>query len=37
MIAWAVFALSLLALGTYPWLDGLMVRAGRPDLGLLIP
>jgi hypothetical protein len=37
MIAGAVFALSLLALGTYPWLDGLMVRAGRPDLGLLIP
>ncbi len=37
MIAWSVFALTVLALGTYPWLDGLMVRAGRPDLGLLIP
>jgi hypothetical protein len=37
VLAWAVFALTLLALGSYPWLDGLMVRAGRPDLGLLIP
>jgi hypothetical protein len=37
VLAWSLFVLTLLVLGTYPWLDGLMVRAGRPDLGLLIP
>ena len=31
-LAWALFALFLLVLATYPWLDRLIRQAGRPDL-----
>jgi hypothetical protein len=36
-LAWALFALVVLEFAAYPWLDRLMRRAGRPELGLLIP
>ena len=31
-LAWALFALFLLMLATFPWLDRLIRQAGRPDL-----
>jgi hypothetical protein len=36
-LAWALLALFLLVLATFPWLDHLIRQAGRPDLGLLMP
>ena len=36
-LARALFALFLLVLAAFPWLDHLIRQAGRPDLGLLIP
>ncbi len=32
VLAWALWALSMLALATVPWLDHLLRQAGRPDL-----
>jgi len=32
VVAWALWALSMLALATVPWLDHLLRQAGRPDL-----
>ena len=36
-LAWALFALFLLVLASFPWLDRLIRQAGRPDLSLLVP
>jgi cytochrome b subunit of formate dehydrogenase len=35
VLAWALLALELLLIATFPWLDHLIRRAGRPDLGTL--
>jgi hypothetical protein len=35
-LAWALFALFLLVLASFPWLDGLIRQAGRPAV-LLVP
>jgi hypothetical protein len=35
VLAWTLLALILLEVATFPWLDHLMRRAGRPDLALL--
>jgi hypothetical protein len=35
VLAWALLALELLVLATFPWLDHLIRQAGRPDLGTL--
>ena len=37
LLAWALWALVLLGLGTYLWLDHLLRRDGWPDLALLTP
>ena len=37
VLAWALLALELLVLATFPWLDHLIRQAGRPDLGTLDP
>jgi hypothetical protein len=34
-LAWAAWALAMLVLAAFPWLDRLLRHAGRPDLGLL--
>jgi hypothetical protein len=36
-LAWALLALELLLLATFPWLDHLIRQAGRPDLAMLEP
>jgi hypothetical protein len=36
-LAWALLALELLLLATFPWLDHLIRQAGRPDLATLDP
>jgi hypothetical protein len=36
-LAWALWALVMLGLAAVPWIDRLMIRAGRPDLALLVP
>jgi hypothetical protein len=33
-LAWALWALTLLGLGAALWLDYLLCRAGRPELGI---
>jgi hypothetical protein len=35
--AWVLWALVMLGLAVVPWMDRLMVRAGRPDLVVLVP
>ena len=35
VLAWALLALELLLIATFPWLDHLIRQAGRPDLGTL--
>jgi hypothetical protein len=37
VLAWALLAVELLIVATFPWLDRLMRDAGRPDLALLAP
>jgi hypothetical protein len=37
VLAWALLALELLVLATFPWLDHLIRQAGRPDLGTIGP
>jgi hypothetical protein len=34
-LAWAAWALAMLVLAAFPWLDRLLRHAGRPDLALL--
>jgi hypothetical protein len=34
VLAWALWALTLLGLGAALWLDYLLRRAGRPELGI---
>jgi hypothetical protein len=36
-LAWALWALAMLGLAVVPWMDSLMIRAGRPDLVVLVP
>jgi hypothetical protein len=36
-LAWALWALGMLALAAVPWLDGQLRQAGRPDLIQLTP
>jgi hypothetical protein len=36
-LAWGLWALAMLGLAVVPWLDRLMIRAGRPDLAVLVP
>ena len=36
-LAWALWALAMLGLAAVPWMDRLMIRAGRPDLAVLVP
>jgi hypothetical protein len=36
-LAWGLWALAMLGLAVVPWMDRLMIRAGRPDLALLVP
>src|SRR5512132_126383 len=35
--AWVLWALAMLGLAVVPWMDRLMIRAGRPDLAALVP
>jgi hypothetical protein len=35
--AWVLWALVMLGLAVVPWMDRLMIRAGRPDLVVLVP
>ena len=35
--AWVLWALVMLGLAVVPWIDRLMIRAGRPDLAVLVP
>jgi signal transduction histidine kinase len=37
LLAWALWALVLLGLGTFLWLDHLLRQSSRPDLALLVP
>jgi hypothetical protein len=37
VLAWALLALELLVLATFPWLDQLIRQADRPDLGTIGP
>jgi hypothetical protein len=37
LAAWALWALAMLGLAVVPWMDRLMIRAGRPDLVVLVP
>jgi hypothetical protein len=36
-LAWVLWALAMLGLAVVPWMDRLMIRAGRPDLAALVP
>jgi hypothetical protein len=36
-LAWVLWALIMLGLAVGPWMDRLMIRAGRPDLVVLVP
>jgi hypothetical protein len=36
-LAWGLWALAMLGLAVVPWMDRLMIRAGRPDLAVLVP
>src|SRR5215211_5456012 len=36
-LAWGLWALVMLGLAVVPWMDRLMIRAGRPDLAQLVP
>ena len=36
-LAWVLWALAMLGLAVVPWLDRLMIRAGRPDLVVWVP
>ena len=36
-LAWALWALAMLGLAVAPWMDRLMIRAGRPDLAVWVP
>jgi hypothetical protein len=36
-LAWVLWALTMLGLAVVPWMDRLMIRAGRPDLVVLVP
>jgi hypothetical protein len=36
-LAWVLWALAMLGLAVVPWMDRLMIRAGRPDLAQLVP
>jgi hypothetical protein len=36
-LAWGLWALAMLGLAVVPWMDRLMIRAGRPDLVALVP
>ena len=35
--AWVLWALVMLGLAVVPWMDRLIIRAGRPDLAVLVP
>ncbi|MDP9208936.1 MAG: hypothetical protein M3O65_10670, partial [Actinomycetota bacterium] len=37
LAAWVLWALAMLGLAVVPWMDRLMIRAGRPDLVVLVP
>jgi hypothetical protein len=36
-LAWGLWALVMLGLAVVPWMDRLMIRAGRPELASLVP
>ncbi|HEX2159913.1 MAG TPA: hypothetical protein VHS79_23470 [Actinomycetes bacterium] len=36
-LAWVLWALVMLGLAMVPWMDRLLIRAGRPDLTQLVP
>ena len=36
-LAWGLWALAMLGLAVVPWMDRLMIRAGRSDLAVLVP
>ena len=36
-LAWVLWALIMLGLAVVPWMDRLIIRAGRPDLVVLVP
>jgi hypothetical protein len=36
-LAWVLWGLAMLGLAVVPWVDRLMIRAGRPDLAVLVP
>jgi hypothetical protein len=36
-LAWGLWALIMLGLAVVPWMDRLIIRAGRPDLAALVP
>ena len=36
-LAWGLWALAMLGLAVVPWMDRLIIRAGRPDLAVLVP
>ncbi|HEV3463415.1 MAG TPA: hypothetical protein VG846_05475, partial [Actinomycetota bacterium] len=36
-LAWVLWALIMLGLAVVAWMDRLIIRAGRPDLAVLVP
>jgi hypothetical protein len=36
-LAWGLWALAILGLAVVPWMDRLIIRAGRPDLAAFVP
>jgi len=36
-LAWGLWVLAMLGLAVVPWMDRLIIRAGRPDLAVLVP
>jgi hypothetical protein len=36
-LAWVLWGLAMLGLAVVPWMDRLTIRAGRPDLAVLVP
>jgi hypothetical protein len=36
-LAWGLWALTMLGVAVVPWMDRLIIRAGRPDLAVLVP
>ena len=36
-LAWMLWALAMLGLAVVPWMDRLIIRAGRPDLAAFVP